>query len=144
LVIFVLRHADRTSSSVDALSPAGVERSRRLGRMLAESGVSVAYCSDALRTRETLAPLKQALGDALTINEVPGGAAAHSQAVAAAIEALPAATVVAVVSHSDTVGLIIEALGGGSIAPIAGNEFDRLFVLFGPADGNVTLLQLRY
>ena len=144
MVTFVLRHADRNSDTVDALSSAGVKRARHLARMLAESGVSVAYCSDALRTRETLAPLKQALGDALTINKITGGAAAHAQAVAAAIKAQPAATVAVAVSHSDTVGLIIEALGGGSIPPIAGNEFDKLFILFGPADGHVTLLQLRY
>ena len=116
--------------------------------MLAGSGVSEAYRSDALRTHDTLAPLKQALGNGLTITEfsaaAPGGPDGHVEAVVAAAAALPATAVAIAVSHSNTVGPIIEGLGGGSIAPIGEAEFDRLFVLFIPPIDKKTLLQLRY
>jgi phosphohistidine phosphatase SixA len=148
MVIFVLRHADRSPTLSDGLSPAGVKRAQFLSRMLKESGISVAYCSDASRTHETLVLSKQALGGALTVKEVsaapPGGPDAHVEAVVAALRQLPASTVAAAVSHSNTVGPIIEALGGESIAPILENEFDKLFVLFGTPDGPKTLLRLRY
>jgi phosphohistidine phosphatase SixA len=148
MVIFLLRHADRSSDLADSLSAAGVKRSELLARMLVESGVSVAFCSDAARTRETLIPLKRTRGDALSINEVsagtPGGIAAHIQLVIAAIEVMPDTTVAVVVSHSNTVGPIIEGLGGGSIAPIQESEFDKLFILFRPMGCSKTLLQLRY
>jgi phosphohistidine phosphatase SixA len=147
VVIFILRHADRNPVA-DSLSPAGMKRAWCLAHMLAGSGVSVAYCSDALRTRETRAPLKQVLGAALSIKEftaaAPGGPDGHVQAVVAAAMALPAEAVAVAVSHSNTVGPIIEGLGGGAIAPIGEAEFDRLFVLFIPPGGNKTLLRLRY
>ena len=147
MVIFVLRHADRNSAA-DTLSPAGVKRANLLARMLADSGVSAGYHSNALRTQQTLKPLKQALGDAIVIGQMPpngpGGGDAHVQAVVAAIEALPAAAVAVVVSHSDTVGRIITGLGGDEIEPIAEGEFDNLFLLFRPADGPRNLVRLRY
>ena len=62
MVVFVLRHADRDPAA-DTLSAAGVKRAEFLAHMLAGSGVSEAFCSDAQRTHQTLAPLKQALGD---------------------------------------------------------------------------------
>jgi len=116
--------------------------------MLSESGVSIAYCSDALRTQETLVPLKEILGDALTIRVVsaagPGGLEAHVEAIIAGLKELPNSAVAVVVSHSNTVGPIIEGLGGNGIPPVAENEFDKLFVLFGPANSLKTLLHLRY
>ena len=47
-------------------------------------------------------------------------------------------------TYSNTVGPIIEGLGGGTVAPIGDAEFDRLFVLVAPPNGDKTLLQLRY
>ena len=116
--------------------------------MLGETGVSVAFCSDAQRTRETLAPLQQVRGDALAITEVSteasGGLAEHINEIVAAIESLPADTVVVVVGHSNTVGPIIEGLGGESIALIQETEFDKLFLLCRAAGGEKTLLKMRY
>jgi phosphohistidine phosphatase SixA len=147
MVIFVLRHANRDPAA-DALSPAGVKRAKALAHMLAESGVSQAYCSDARRTHDTLAPLKQLLGNRLAITEFSaagsGGLDGHVQAVVAAAAALPATAVAIAVGHSNTVGPIIEGLDGGIIAPIGEAEFDRLFVLFIPPNDKKTLLQLRY
>ena len=77
MVIFVLRHADRDTAA-DALSSAGVKRAKALARMLAGSGVTEAYCSDARRTHETRVLLKQLLGDGLTITEFSAGSARRS------------------------------------------------------------------
>jgi phosphohistidine phosphatase SixA len=148
MVIFLLRHADRSSTGDDALSPAGRARAERLAHMLVETGVSMALCSDAQRTQETLAPLKLVRGDGLVIKPVstqaPGGLAEHVNATVAAIEALPAGAVVMVVGHSNTIGPIIERLGGGSIAPIGETEFDKLFLLCRPAGSSNAALQMRY
>lgn len=146
MIVFALRHADRTSG--DDLSPAGRERAKLLRRMLAESGVSVAYRSDAMRAERTLEPLKEALGAALTIEEVgfpePNGIEFHIATIVAKIEALPANAVVAVVSHSNTVGPILEGLGSGHVAPIKDTEFDKLFVLSIGPQGSSALAMMRY
>lgn len=146
-MIFLLRHADRQSPA-DALSPAGLKRANFLAHMLAESGVRTAYCSDAQRTHETLAPLKQRLGEQLAITEFsaagPGGIDGHIQSVISAVRALPDSAIAVVVSHSNTIAPIVDGLDGGSIPTIGDEEFDRIFLLTMPPEGSNALLQLRY
>jgi phosphohistidine phosphatase SixA len=149
MVVFAVRHADRTDAD-DLKIPEGIERAELLARMLAESGVRFAFRSDAVRAVRTLAPLEKALGNDLNVTEVaieppfgPAQARNHASRIVDAINTLPADAVAVVVSHSDTVPLIVEDLGGGIIGAIEGKEFDKLFVLFsGPTD--TTLLRLRY
>jgi phosphohistidine phosphatase SixA len=148
MVIFLLRHADKQPGA-DDLSPAGVERAQLLARMLGESGISVAYCSDAARTRRTLDPLEKKLRGALVVKEVsiedPDGVTRHVKDVIAAVKALPADAVAAVVGHTNTIPEIIEGLGGGSEGTsIKENEFDKLFVLFIDPNQFLRLLRLRY
>ncbi|MBY5456877.1 hypothetical protein HFO89_10950 [Rhizobium leguminosarum] len=88
------------------------------------------------------------LGSQLAVTEfsasTPDGPDGHIQAVVAAAAALPATAIAIAVSHSNTVGPIIQGLGGDDIAPIGESEFDRLFVLVDPRNENKSLLQLRY
>ena len=143
MMIVLLRHADPLPNPDNGLSSDGIKRAQLLATMLASSGVTQAYCSDALRTAQTLEPLKIKLGAALAITKVAGGAAQHSEAIAQAVKALPPETTVAVVSHSDTVPMIIEKLGGGTVAPIGPKQFDKLFILSLPGASGGPLL-LRY
>jgi broad specificity phosphatase PhoE len=148
MIVFALRHADRTPAG--DLSPAGIERAKLLARMLAESGIRTAYCSDAIRTQRTMDPLKALLGSDLEILVVPtdgaGGIEEHVQEIVAKVKALPGDAVAAVVGHSNTVGPIIEGLTGRAIAPIKENEFDKLFVLSipGTGAGTATVAPTRY
>jgi phosphohistidine phosphatase SixA len=146
MIVFALRHADRKPAD-DDLSQAGVERATLLARMLAESGIRTAYCSDAVRTQLTVAPLKKLLGAKLEVVVVPttaaGGVAAHVQHIVDAVKALPDDAVAAVVGHSNTVGPVVKGLTGRKIDPIA-DEFDKLFVVSIPAAGASTVAPLRY
>src|SRR5262245_11725518 len=146
MIVFALRHADRTSA--DDLSAAGRERAKLLARMLAESGVRIAYRSDAVRAARTLEPLKKKLGAKLTIEEVgfpgPDGIEFHIATIVQKIKALPADAVVAVVSHSNTVGPILKRLGAGTEPSIGDTEFDKLFVLARGTASPPTLAMLRY
>ena len=47
------------------LSDKGKVRAELLARMLAQSGIRNAYCSDAKRTQDTVAPLEALLGRAV-------------------------------------------------------------------------------
>ena len=148
MIVFALRHADRKPAPDDDLSPAGVERATLLARMLTESGIRAAYCSDAVRTQLTVAPLKKLLGAKLEVVVVPttaaGGVDAHVQHIVDAVKALPDDAVAAVVGHSNTVGPVVKGLTGRKIDPIADDEFDKLFVLSIPAAGASTVAPLRY
>ena len=131
MIIFILRHADRIQE--DDLSTKGRDRAQLLARMLYGSGVSIAYRSDTMRARQTLEPLKEVLGSKLQVETIgittPATPSGHVKKIVDAIKALPSDKVVVVVSHSNTVGSIVEGLGGKPGAPIGDNEFDRLFIL---------------
>lgn len=148
MIVFALRHADRTTG--DDLSPAGRKRAQLLARMLTESGVSIVFRSDAVRAARTVEPLKQKLGSALTVKEVGFGDPnnpdpdLHIAKVVDFVKAQPAGAVVAVVSHSNTVGPILQGLGSGTVDPIGDTEFDKLFVLFRGPNGPASLTMLRY
>jgi phosphohistidine phosphatase SixA len=150
MIVFVLRHADRTEAD-DLKHPEGTERAELLGRMLADSGISVAFRSQYVRAEKTLARLKEQLGNALKVRTISfldtEDAEAYGRRVADAVKALPATAVVAVVGHSDTVEPTIRSLGSGSIPEIKPHEFDKLFVLFidppGPG-AKISTLRLRY
>ena len=145
MLIFALRHADRASENIDALSDAGNVRAELLARMLAPSGIKHAYCSDAKRTQETIAPLKALLGGGLTVVEFPigdDGVDGHVQAIVTALRALPADSTAAVIGHTNTIDVIIKALTNKTIEPIGPDEFDKLFVLSIPAASpSLTLLK---
>lgn len=147
MMIVLLRHGERWPDPADALRPAGEARARLLAQMLADSGVAHAFCSDYVRTAQMLAPLEQKLGPALAITAVPLKGQAddshHINTIVNAVKTLPPTAVAVVVGHNTTVGPVIEQLGGGVIAPINHNEFDKLFVLSVTPAGT-SLLQLRY
>src|SRR2546423_2485982 len=125
MIVFALRHADRKADGTDDLSPAGIERAELLARMLAESGIRKAYCSDARRAQRTMAPLKDLLGEKLMIVVVladPDHIAVHVKQIVDQIKALPDDAVAAVVGHTNTVGSIIKGLTGRTIDAIAESE----------------------
>lgn len=144
MIVFVLRHADRVpDKDKDVLKPEGIVRANLLARMLAESGIRIAYCSAALRAQATLRPLKEVLGDKLKVDIVPLDAD-HEQHIIAAVKALSADATAMVIGHSDTVVTIIKGLTDQPVGKIAEHEFDKLFVLSIPAAGARTVALLRY
>lgn len=148
MIVFALRHADREPDPKDALTDKGRQRAIVLARLLGESGIRNAWCSDATRARQTLQPLQDALGASLTATIVPVGgqhsADEHQQAIIAGVKGLSANAVAAIISHSDTVGPIIKALTGQSIGQITQDQFDKLFVLSIPPVGAASVTLLRY
>ena len=144
MIVFALRHANRTPEPDDDLSPAGMARAKLLARMLAESGIRTVYCSSAKRTQRTIEPLKDLLGGGLEIVVVAAASANHVQQIVDKVKALPDDAVAAVVGHSDTIGPIIKGLTGRTVDEIAAHEFDKLFVLSVFAGGGSSVAQTRY
>jgi broad specificity phosphatase PhoE len=146
MLIFALRHADRASENIDGLSDAGKVRAKLLARMLAQSEIKTAYCSDAKRTQDTIAPLKALLGSELTVNVFPvgdNGVDGHAKAIVTAVRALPTDSTAAVIGHTNTIDLIVKALTNKTIDPIGPNEFDKLFVMSIPT-ASPSLALLKY
>jgi phosphohistidine phosphatase SixA len=144
-LVVLVRHAEKAQSPQDdpPLTKAGLERARALVDALKDTKVTVIVTSDAQRTRETAQPLAEALGlKPVVVGLGRSGAKAHAEAVAAELRRL-AGGVVVVVDHSDTIPLIIAALGGPHLPEIPSKEYANFFLL-APGPSGARLVRARY
>ena len=143
--VVVVRHAD-TSPDIPGdrpLNAEGVRRSRDLLAALRNMRFDGVITTQLRRTRQTAQPLADAMGLAPEVVPLmPSQEQAHLRAIGEAIRKHKSGAVL-VVGHSNTVPLIIQALGGPRVPQICETVFDNLFVLM-PADGKVQLLHARY
>ena len=59
--IFIIRHAERDPGFDPPLNREGQERAELIKNILADSGITVIYCPDLIRNRQTAAPLARHL-----------------------------------------------------------------------------------
>ncbi len=135
--IYLVRHAEKAGPSGDVeLSEAGQKRAECLARTLADADLQAIYTTEFKRTKATAAPA--AGRTKLTPTVVPG--AETKQLVAALLKETGRS--VLVVGHSNTVPMIIEALGAGKVS-IKDEEYDHLYVVT-LINGQASLASLRY
>lgn len=139
VTIFVVRHAERESSESDSpLSEAGRARAERLATMLRDAGITHAFSTEYVRTRETVRPLAERLGIepvAIPARDLP--------ALLATLRALPPGSRALVAGHSNTINRIAGGLAGQEIPDLPDSEYDRLYVVTLEA-GRVGVVLLRY
>jgi len=155
--VILVRHAekadDKNMPQNPGLSDLGLARADALAELLAHAGVTKLFVSEYRRTHMTLAPLGKALGKRLS----PTGAK-DIVPLADRIRGLSDGSVAVVAGHSNTVPLLIDALGGDVAAIPELNErgflaeeaYDRLFLLTlvgvgeDAASRATNMLELRY
>ena len=138
--VLVVRHAERAnSSSTSPISdPEGRNRAKALAHVAREAGVSAIYATEYLRTQQTAQPLADQLGLPIDTSFT------DPSALAEGILREHRGDTVLVVGHSNTVGPIIEALGGDPIDPIGASEFDNLFLVIRHRRGTTHTVHLKY
>ncbi len=130
--VYVVRHAEKAppvdgNSDVD-LSMSGYARADSLADQLREAGIDVVITTQLRRTQLTARPLATMRGITPVVVPATSPAAAHAESVAVAVRRHPGSRIL-VVGHSNTVGPIISALGGGSIGDLCDSEYSNLFTL---------------
>ena len=139
VTVLIVRHAEKNTAMLGAdvpLSDAGRRRAQTLARVAREAGVTAVYVTPTLRTKQTAAPVAQALGDTLTVVD-------SIDETVARLRTRHWGKTVLVVGHSDTVPQIIRGLTGRK-APQFGSEFDVLYVVTLARDGRSSVTRLRY
>jgi broad specificity phosphatase PhoE len=137
-VLVLVRHGEKMDESPDAeLSDAGRSRARALAAMLKDAGIEAVYSTDFARTRETARPAADAISKPVEIYEGDRLPAFAEDLRARGRRAL-------VVGHSDTTPELVQLLGGEPGAPIASDEYDRLYILTLSADGKTSTTLLRF
>jgi len=139
--VILVRHAEKQSEGDDpSLTAAGRERAHALVHVLGEMDIAAVYSTPYARTRETAQPLAAALG--MEVTERP--AQNYGPDMVEWIRANHVGDIVVAVSHSNTVPALIEALGASPVPTIEDHEYDDLYVVTVDAEGNATLLAMRY
>lgn len=151
-VIFIVRHAEKaateTRQQTDAnkhammadnppLSAAGQARAKKLAETLRSAGIHTIYTTEYQRTRQTAAPL----ADALRLKPIMA-AARDTETLLRQLR--QAKGNVLVVTHADMIPAILKGLGVQDDVTIGDNEWDSLFVVIRPASGEPTFVHLHY
>jgi broad specificity phosphatase PhoE len=138
-MVILTRHAERAdgqatmSASDPELSAAGAARAQKLAAMLGDASIAAIFTTEYRRTKDTAAPLAAKLK--VTPEVVMASQAA---AIIEKIKSHPNDTVF-VVGHSNTVPVIIRALGGPDVT-IGDEEYDNLFI-YVPATKTLTRIR---
>lgn len=144
-LVFIVRHAEKANATEQdpSLSDLGRARAAALAVALRDAGVSDVLVTQRKRTRETAAVLTEARQ--LTAHVVPFGASTpdHAAAVAAAVRKTTGHAVL-VVGHSNTVTLIVAALGGPRLPELCDAEYANLFIVRLPARGSPTFVRAHF
>lgn len=143
-VVYLVRHAEKQlprqgeSLPDPALDANGGKRAARLAEVLGNAAITNIFSTDTIRTRQTIGPIAEKLG--LKIESYNGRAL---KAFAEKLRATPGRHLVS--GHSNTTPALVGLLGGEAGPPIEEkNEYDRLYIVVIPADGEPTTVLLRY
>jgi broad specificity phosphatase PhoE len=141
--VILVRHAEKKTDDPNNKDPdlslAGVTRAQEIARMFGASGITAIYATQYKRTQQTVKPLADKLGIAVTQVDAKKSAEVVSQ-----IRSQNTGGLVFVAGHNNTVPEIINGLGGPKLPIIPETEFDNLYVLTITSDGKVDLLTLKY
>lgn len=141
-VIFLVRHAERSSEGGDAalLNAVGEQRAKCLAKTLERTGITQIYVTEIKRTQQTAAPLAEELH--LQPKTVP------RDDVAGLVKNLKAAgnAKALVVAHADTLPKILAQLGAGTLPEVRSNEQNYDYLVIVPIrDGKAESLSvIRY
>lgn len=131
MVVYLTRHAEKTSGPDPELSERGMLRARNLATMLRRAGIAHIYATPFRRARQTADALATRVALPVQSYE-PGTQAAFAR------QLLALGGNVLVVGHTDTLPDLIRLLGGEPGMPYLETDFDRVYQLVIASDGQVT------
>lgn len=145
-VVILVRHAEKAPAPANdpVLDSAGMRRAEMLLDVVRDAKVSAVYTTPYARTRLTAEPVTKHLALTPGTVDIRGGTAAHVQAVADRVLAEQRGRTSLVVGHSNTIPLIVRALGGSAPDQLEDHEYDNLFIVTIPSSGPVITLRARY
>lgn len=141
--VILVRHAEKKvvppENKDPDISDEGQARAKEIARMFSGAGIAAIYATQFKRTQQTVKPLSDQLGVAVTKVE-----AKKTSDLVALIRSANAGQTIFVAGHNNTVPEIIAALGGPQLPIIPETDFDNLYILTIQKDGVTRLLQLKY
>ena len=141
----VVRHAERPPGADPSLNQLGLQRAQALVSVAKDAGVNAIYASNLVRTQQTAQPLAEALGLEVQIFELQSDVQQYSADLARQILSKHRGEVVLIVNHSNTVPLILEALGATFVPTVSSAKYDDLFIVTIPrGSGSAKVIKAKY
>lgn len=143
-LIVLVRHAEKTNLQIDdpQLSPQGEMRAVALITALNRTPLSQLIATQYQRTQQTLAPMSKIRHLPVTIVPAQKPIEEHIQQIVEQVYAVKGNSLI--VGHSNTIPLIIKALGGPEISAINENDYSQLFLLSIGDGQSASLIATRY
>lgn len=137
--IYVIRHAEQVLDVEDPpLTEAGQQRAKEWANILRDADLKVVYTSKKIRTKQTGAPIAQALKvplETMSRKDVEG--------LVARLRTRHANDSVLVIGHTRTIPKLVKALGYSEDGMIQRGDYDNLFVIVPEGENVATVLRLR-
>lgn len=150
MLVVLVRHGEKAPEPANdpVLSEAGVARARSLDSALRRLPITDVVVSQLQRTRITASVFTARTGAPVHVVPITeAGVAAHVQAVADTVRALSRMRGhqgVLVVGHSNTVTLIVQALGGAASPALCDSQYSQIFVMREQGTGSVKMERSAY
>ncbi len=138
-VVYVIRHADTLEGNNPDLSSAGIQRAQSLASMLQDESLAAVFVTNTGRSIQTGNLVASQFGIGTTIYSP-----FDAEGVAQTILNIPGSNATLVVAHSNTVPMIVAALGGPQMKDLEETEFDRLFAVVLSNGKHVRTLEMHY
>jgi broad specificity phosphatase PhoE len=146
--LIIVRHAEEDRSKEEIpLTQGGSQRAKELARILENVKIDAVYSTPTDRTRGTARPMAEARG--LSTNPYSYANYDELQPFLDSILKKHRGKTVLISGHSDDVPAMLTMLrkewdGGKDVMLIPKPVYDNLYIVFVPAAGSVTVLNLKY
>lgn len=143
-LIILVRHAEKAEAPAGdpTLSDDGHARALALVSALQRTQISQLIATQYQRTQQTLLPMSSERHLPITVVAAEKPLEAHIQQIVEQVHAVKGNSLIA--GHSNTVPLIIKALGGPEIPTIAEDDYSQLFLLSIHDGQPASLISTRY
>lgn len=126
--IVLVRHAEKLKGSKDPnLSPKGAVRAKQLAALLKDTPLTLLIASPLNRTQETLQPIAQEREMPITTIGLTAGVKEHVNKHVEMIHSHQGNVLIA--GHSNTIPMIISALGAPEVGAIAETDYSNIYYL---------------
>ena len=139
--VVLVRHAEKMASAGDdpGLTPAGIERARKLADLFEDADVDALFASQYRRTQATLEPLSRRIGVELQVVDAGQPAVLRER-----IFSQHRGQLVLVAGHSNTIPDLATRLSGLEVKPIDESDYTGIYILSLPRFGESRLVRLNY
>jgi phosphohistidine phosphatase SixA len=144
--VIIVRHAEKDTMKNDPpLTVVGKERTKELGRVLAQTKIDAIYSTQFKRTRETVEPIAGERGLTIQIVRHELGMTVQGH-VAVLVETLRknVGKTVLVSSHSNVIPDLLRSWGIDDVQSIGDDVYDDLFIVSLTASQPAKLLWLKF